>query len=355
MQPVTHKTDAGDLMFAPIPGNIQSLTFRTEGQELRPLHRAPWADESEVAGDPPPVERHLSGDFFCAPFGSSDVEDAPPHGWPANGRWTEIATENGLAFSLDQTVMGSRIEKRLRLAEDAPILYQEHRIIGGEGRLSLAHHPMNRAAGGGRLSFSKKRIMLTPDQPLEPGRATLAYPAESVDPTAFPGVTETIDLTRLPIGERTEDFVLMVEAEGNALGWTAVIREVEDDIVLILKDPAVLPVTMFWHSNAGRDYAPWEGRHDRVIGIEDGCAEGTGGHAAALASNRVSALGIPTALDLAPDRVHRIAHVIAAIPRPFGWDIVTNLTIAEDSLIVSGPAGEIRELAFNADFFSRSN
>ena len=354
MRPVAHKTDAGALVFAPMPGNIRSLTFRTQGREVRPLHRAPWADETEIAGAPPPVERHLSGDFFCAPFGASDIEEAPPHGWPANGRWMATEDGNGLAFELDRPVMGARVEKRLQLAEEAPLLYQEHRVIGGKGRLSAAHHPMVHAKDGGCLSFSKKRMVLTPEKPLEPGRAALQYPAECADPTCFPGALGPVDLTQLPVGGKTEDFVLMIEGAESTIGWTAVIRNAEDDIVLLLKDPSVLPVTMFWHSNAGRDYPPWNGRHDRVIGIEDGCAEGVGGHAAACAANRVSKLGVPTALDLAPDRVHRIAHVIAAIPRPQGWHVVTDVRIAGETLTISGPNGATRSLAFDTDFLWRS-
>ena len=121
-----------------------------------------------------------------------------------------------------------------------------------------------------------------------------------------------------------------------------------------LKDPAVLPVTMFWHSNAGRDYPPWNGRHDGVIGIEDGCAEGAGGHAAALAPNRIASLGLPTALDLAPGRVHRIAHVMAALPRPRGWETVTDIRVADHALSIEGSDGSTRTLPFDADFLWRT-
>lgn len=42
-----------------------------------------------------PVECALSGDFFCAPFGRSDLEPTPPHGWSANSDWQVAESGNG--------------------------------------------------------------------------------------------------------------------------------------------------------------------------------------------------------------------------------------------------------------------
>lgn len=341
----------------PALGNLRELRLVHDGRTLSPLHVAPWLDEPEVQDDATllPVERALAGDFFCAPFGASDIEDAPAHGWPANSAWTVCEAADGrLRLTLDRAVMGARIEKRLRLSGDAPLLYQEHLVRGGEGGLTVAHHPMVRLAGGGRFCTSPKRGALTPDMPLEPARHALACPARSDDLTAFPAAGgETIDLTRLPIATAHEDFVTLVEAEGAPIGWSAVLRDEEDDIVFVLKDPAVLPVTMLWHSNGGRDHAPWNGRHRGVLGIEDGCAAGAAGHRAALADNPVRALGVPTALPLAPDRVHRVAHVIGAIARPPGWTAVTGIRVARGTLRIEGDGDAALALPFDAGFFDR--
>ena len=51
-------------------------------------------------------------------------------------------------------------------------------------------------------------------------------------------------------------------------------------MALMLKNPAQLPVTMLWFSNGGRSYAPWNGRHRDVLGVEDGCTWSLYGHAA---------------------------------------------------------------------------
>ncbi|MEP3278030.1 MAG: hypothetical protein ABJN26_17215 [Stappiaceae bacterium] len=342
------------MTFAAEPGHIVDLSFTMLGAQNSVLHRAPWADETDVSSTLTPVERNLSGDFFCAPFGASDVEEAPPHGWSANGRWHPKETGAALAFELHRPVMGAKIKKRMHLSDVAPLFYQEHTIIGGEGALTVAHHPMVHCADGGRLSVSTKRLCVTPERPLEPGRGALAYPAESLDPALFPGAEGPVDLTALPIGSGTEDFVTFVEAGQRKIGWTAVLRRAEDDIVFFLKDAHMLPVTMFWHSNGGREYSPWNGRHVGVLGIEDGCAAGAAGHRAALAPNRIADTGVPTSLALRPDTAHRIAHVCGALPRPEGWERVEDIDVQADQLIIQGTNGERVTLPFEAGFFERN-
>ena len=60
-------------------GHIRALVIETDGRTLEPLHTAPWVDDPAITADEsiPPNLRYLSGDFFCAPFGASDVEPAP--------------------------------------------------------------------------------------------------------------------------------------------------------------------------------------------------------------------------------------------------------------------------------------
>ncbi|MDJ1017659.1 MAG: hypothetical protein QNJ35_14215 [Paracoccaceae bacterium] len=352
---ITAETSAGRLSVDPGIGNIRHLSFVSGDRQIEPLHTAPWVEDPEILSDAGilPVERRLSGDFFCAPFGASDLEDAPAHGWPANSAWNVgRAGAGSISLTLAREVMGAKIVKTLRLARDAPLLYQEHTISGGSGGLTLAHHPMIRLGGRGRLSCSTKCAVLTADQPLEPGRHRLAIGARSEGLAHVPGTDGSdIDLTDLPIGDRHEDFATLVEAPGAVLGWTAVVREAEDDVVFVLKDPCVLPVTMLWHSNAGRDYAPWNGRHHGVLGIEDGCAAGSAGHRAALGPNPIADEGVPTALQLAPDQSHRVAHVIGVIPRPDGWSSVRSITVSGGILFIEGDHGASVELPFVSGFF----
>lgn len=351
-------TGHGRVAVDPALGNIRHLTLIEGGRGIAPLHTAPWVDHPAILGDDavPPVERRLSGDFFCAPFGGTYDPAVPIHGWPANSPWQITARGTGrVTLVLGRPVMGARITKTLRLADDAPLLYQEHLIEGGSGHLTVAHHPMVRLAGEGRFSCSPKRAVLTPERALDEGRNALALGARSgaIDhvPAAAGG---SIDLTRLPIADRHEDFVTLVEAEDSPLGWSAVLREAEGDVVFVLKDPRVLPLTMLWHSNGGRDYRPWDGRHRGVLGIEDGCAAGAAGYLAALGPNPVADEGVPTSLALGAGRVHRIAHVIGAIARPAGWRRVADIRVAHDGLALTGDDGTVVGMPFDASHLSRS-
>ncbi|OJY63039.1 MAG: hypothetical protein BGP09_21415 [Rhizobium sp. 60-20] len=353
------ETAAGTLQFDASVGNIPLLQLRSGERSIEPLHVTPWRDEPEVQANPAisPLERRLAGDFFCAPFSTSLDPAVPGHGWTANSAWRLQAKDAGrMHLVLLRDVSGALITKRLELSQDAPLLYQEHLIEGGRGVLPVAHHPMFRLAGGGRFFTSKKKAVLTPAQPLEPGRSCLAYPTRSTDLVRVAGANgATVDLTRWPIGSRNEDFVTLVEAPGSVLGWSAVIRENEDDIVFCLKDPSVLPVTMLWFSNGGRDYAPWNGRHLGVTGIEDGCAPALSGEAEAGQPNPVSDEGVATGLQLADGRRHVIRHVIGAVPRPEGWTEISEISVSADTLTIMDGAGRRVELPWRRDFLKGLN
>ncbi|MEI9418619.1 hypothetical protein O7A61_27590, partial [Mesorhizobium sp. Cs1321R2N1] len=110
-------------------GHIADMTIESGGRQLRPLHRAPWVDASEtLPPDLPQGTVRLSGDFLCAPFSRSDVEEAPLHGWPANSAWDVAdsgATDGGwrAIFRLRHKVMGASVDKILTLRDGHPFLY----------------------------------------------------------------------------------------------------------------------------------------------------------------------------------------------------------------------------------------
>lgn len=286
-------------------GHIADLAIESGGRTLKPLHRAPWIGRPDLPEALPQGVVRLSGDFLCAPFSRSDVEPAPLHGWSANSEWQLVSDEaipggRRASFRLERKIMGAMVEKTLTLRDGHPFLYQEHAFTGGSGAVSVAHHPMTEMRDGGRLAFSPKRLAATPPDITEPdparGAYLLAYPARSEDLTRFPAASGgTVDLTDYRADIRHEDFVTLVEASHGGMGWTAVARKAEADIVLVLKNPTELPVTMLWISNGGRYYAPWNGRHG-VLGIEDGRA--VIGHAASLGDNWLRREGVETAFAL---------------------------------------------------------
>lgn len=69
---------------------------------------------------------------------------------------------------------------------------------------------------------------------------------------------------------------------------------------------------MLWYSNGGRDYAPWNGRHLGVIGIEDGRT--AVGHRQSVGDNTLKAAGVPTSFTLSPDKTISFRHILGALP-----------------------------------------
>lgn len=325
-------------------GHVHDLRVAGARGEIAPLHRAHWVGQGGLPPDLPPVEERLEGDFLCAPFGAHGQAGVPPHGWPANSAWHVTEAAGGhLSARLDRLAQGARVEKRLRLVPGQPALYQTHGVSGGQGRLSVAHHPMFRLSPGDRVRLSPKRLFLTPPSPLEPGRNWLSCPARSEDPAHFPGLRGPVDLSRYPEETGHEDFAVAVEGAGRRFGWTALLRLQAGDLILILKDAAVLPLTMLWWSNGGRDRAPWSGRHLGVLGVEDGCAAPGG---LSLTAER-----LPEGLDLAPGRTHRLRHAILAAPLPAGWSDVTDVEPVAQGLRVTADGGQDLVLPFDSGFF----
>ena len=336
--------------FHPQCGIVSGFAVRDQGRQISMMHAAPWVGSGiTLAQDAPPHQAQLQGDFFCAPFSDASADNAPLHGWPANGLW-QVSGEAGinqLTCALTQTVMGATVRKHLSLIDDHPFLYQCHSFTGGQGAMSAANHAMISLPNGGILRFSRKRRFETPaDAPeTDPsrGRSALRYPASSADPASFPAKEGGIvDLTSYPYGPAHEDFVIAVEDENSRLGWTAVTRPVEGDLYLSLRHPRKLPMTMLWHSNGGRDYAPWNGRHRGCLGVEDGIAwpllQASGPYAGQSAS-----------VDLAPDGVTDVRHVTGCIHWPTG-EAVRDVQLAGDCLIVVGDHGATRTLPIDGAF-----
>lgn len=346
-------------------GQVRALAIEMDGRRLEPLHTAPWVDDPAITGDEsiPPNLRYLSGDFFCAPFGASDVEPAPPHGWTANSRWQLIGTTaepDGVTarYRLEKKVMGAVVEKTFTLRDGHPFLYETHAFIGGSGALPVANHAITRFPTGGRLSFSPKAFAETPATAPEPdparGRSRLAYPAHSADATHLPLADGTIaDLTRYPIAERHEDLVMLAEAPGHTLGWIAAERPVEGDLFISLKNPADYPVTILWYSNGGRDYAPWNGRHVGALGIEEGRVYSGYGHKAAIEANPLNAAGIPTALVLDSRGRVDVRNVIGGLALPAGAGVVSDVHAETGRLQLAFEGGAALDAPFDDRFLSR--
>lgn len=336
------------LRFDPAFGQLRDLVVTDGGHAVAPLHLAPWVGKETMPADASPHLGALGGDFFCAPFGAQEGS-SPLHGWPANARWVVVAEAPGLLRAvLERPVFGATIIKELTLRDGHPFVYQRHILVGGEGRLPVANHANLALHNGALIRTSRKSHWETPRDALEPdparGRSALTYPARADDPARFPGRDGPVDLTRYPFLDRHEEFVVGVEAAGNALGWTGVTRA-EGDLFLSLRDPAALPMTMLWHSNGGRDYAPWSGRHTGCLGVEEGAA------APLLGVSTEADLSGPGALTLRPGGTAEVRHVLGAIRWPAD-EPLADARPAADSLTLVGEAGTTREVPFRGAFLA---
>ncbi len=326
-------------------GFITHLRVQDQGRVVDMLHRAPWVGEAMPDGAPPHQAR-LAGDFFCAPFGDASADRAPLHGWAANGHWSCVETTASSArHVLDVPVMGARLEKALTLRDGHPFIYQKHMFTGGKGRIPVANHAMIALPKGGVIRTSPKRFYETPGVALETdaarGWSLLHYPlrAEAAD---FGGV----DLLTYPLGVAHEDFVTGVEAVGHALGWTAVLRA-DGGLYLSLRDARRLPLTMFWHSNGGRSYAPWSGRHVGVLGVEEGVGLALLGVSCNREPDSLTAAGQPVGLALGG--VVDVRHVTGCLHWP-AHEPVADVRVFAGELQVTGEGGTARRVPYDEAF-----
>ena len=320
----------------PYQGDLRNLRFEHLSSAISPLrHSVP---PNSIAGEDPLLKSALtqgvSGEFFGA-------------GWTENNRWCaeeilQSGNEAAARLSLSQPVNGARVEKVLRLRRGEPILYQTHRISGGTGGLSVAHHPTICVAGDGRLNFSMKQVAFTADRAPNQCASRLLYPSQSSDLGRFPGRHALVDLRAVSPDRAQADCVTLIEAVGNDLGWTAVVRKVEDDIIFVLKDPRVLPVTTLRYAQAGH-----ADMGETALAIEDGCVPGEGAAIAGAQAGSVSRYGVPTGLPLASGRVHVVHQAIGALPRPRGWAEVADIRLLGRHLQVMGDTGETVVIPFD--------
>jgi hypothetical protein len=331
--------------FEPDCGYLTGLAVTDEGVTVAPLHVAPWAGEA-MPDTAAPHQARLRGDYFCAPMGRG--ADGL-HGLTANGRWQVMPTAPGtLRAVLQGAVQGATVVKEAQLQDGQPFLYQRHLFIGGSGALPMCSHAMVAVPNGAKLSFSRKRWFETPAVPVEPdparGRSALAYPRRPRMPAEFPGADGgSVNLHRYPWGPAHEDFVSAIEEPASSLGWTAVVRPEEGDLFLSLKNPHALPMTMLWHSNGGRDYAPWNGRHRGCLGVEEGAALPNLG-LSSREDPRSAGRRRPAGPGDAAARRHRR-------PAPYPWAIrwpsgqaVAGVMLEGDTLTVTGDWGAERRL-----------
>ena len=316
-------------------GHLGPVEFRLGRKVVQPYAVAPWLP-GDLAPDVPQILRSLRGDFFCFPFGGNDApwrgETHTVHGETASGRWTllDLARHGGAVRHTAQMrtkIRPGRVVKTLELRDGETNVYCRDELQGYRGPMCLGHHAMLRfpeAEGSGLIAVSPFRHGQVSPFPIEQasqgGYQSLVPGAQFRRLDRVPQIAGGFaDLSRYPARSGYED-IAMVSSKGGPLGWTAVSFPGEGYLWFGLKDPSVLASTVLWHSNGGRHYAPWSGRHRRVLGLEEVSAYFAIGLAASARPNPLSRQGVPTTLRLSRNRPLRVNYImgVVKIPSNFG-------------------------------------
>jgi hypothetical protein len=356
-----------ELFVTRVGGHMGPAVFDRQNKKIRPFSVAPWAKETLPPGTPP-IIKVLRGDFFCMPFGGNDTsyrgEQHPIHGETANRTWTcrsltREAGETSLNLSLSTRARKGRVDKTLRLVDGHQAIYTRHVISGMSGPMNLGHHAMLKfpdRPGSGRVSTSRMvhgQVCSVPaEDPAMGGYSSLEPGAEFTSLSRVPMSTgKNTDLSRFPARRGFEDIVTTVADDRDLFAWTAVTFPEERYVWFALKDPRVLRQTVFWISNGGRHYAPWNGRHIAVMGLEEVTSYFHFGLAESAKRNPLSARGYPTCHRLDPDHPLAVNYIMAVATIPRGFDRVK--TIRADSnrgVILTSTGGKTVKVPLDLGF-----
>ena len=348
-------------------GHLGPVTFRTARGRVRPLAVAPWGG-GRLAPATPAVLRTLRGDFFCLPFGENGRpwrgERHPVHGETASRRWRLLSsTERGpvaeLAAEMVTRIRPGRVRKLLRVRQGETNVYCRHELRGFRGRLCLGHHAMLAfpdEPGAGRIALSPWRLGQVCPRPFESaaqgGYSALRTGARFRDLRRVPlAAGGWADLTRYPARAGFEDLVLVSARPRTRLAWTTVTFPRQGYVWIALKDPRVLASTVLWHSNGGRHYPPWNGRHRRVLGLEEVTGYFHFGLADSAGPNPLARRGVPTTVRLRPDRTTVVNYVMGVAAVPPDFDCVRQVRFARDHVVLTAGSGAVVRHPVDLSFF----
>ena len=349
-------------------GHVAPVTFKFGREKIQPYHIAPWAEEPHE-NSCPEMLKLLRGDFFCLPFGGNDVpyknEKHPPHGETSNAKWKlnelkRIGELLCLRLGMDLKVRRGHVEKQIWLHDGQHAVYSRHVVSGAHGVINLGHHANLQfpdESGCGLVSTAPFELgQVFPgvfENPANGGYQALKPGAFFKDLNKIPTVFGTnADCSRYPARRGYTDLIQMVSPSRLKMGWTAVSFPKHGYVWFALKDPRVLRSTLLWHSNGGRHYAPWSGRHVNCLGLEEITSYFHEGLAQSAKPNPYSKKGIRTVVKLNPRQPLVVNYImaVAQIPRTFGHVKQITPAIDRQSVSITDRAGRSVRASINVDF-----
>lgn len=357
-------SDTVELAVTMTGGMMAPVTFYPDSNRpLRPYSIAPWAEEDRETD--PPVLGPLRGDFFCLPFGANAGTDGrhTVHGATATKPWTLMASEEqdgsaAIELGMDVADPPLRVTKRLRLRSGEPVVYTQHELAGGDGAFPLGHHATLAPPPSGKLRISTSEIRFGMTSPRADGPMVadeyFALPPltefERLDavPTIWPSPA-SIDCSVFPRMDGFSDILSVFAADGIRVAWTAALADEAGYLWFSLKDPGLLPATLFWIEERGRRGEPWLGRN-RCLGLEEICGYYADGLPIAAQPNTLTRRGIPTAVQLRPDAPTVINTIQGCVRVPPGFTRVRDARVEPDHVVFFGGEGQEVAVQVRSEF-----
>lgn len=279
-QPSYHMKNDKVKLYVSEWGGRMSADFELDGAEVNPYYLPPWWNEQLNDAD-----ATMRGCWFCFPFGINEPYQGieyPVHGFPVTNHYEK---SNLVCDSEEQTLYlktklmedEALLEKSYTLYEGESCIYISDKISGAKGKYPAGYHPTLRIPekiGGAILDFSKPLESWTAPVHIEDhakgGYSCLSTDCKITDLKKVPTIYgKTVDLTRHPFIKGFDDIYMHVSDPANDFCYTTVSIPEEGYLYFQLKNPRNLGNEMVWTSYNGRYYAPWNGRVNGCIGLEE--------------------------------------------------------------------------------------
>ena len=337
---------------------------------VQPYHVSPWQDEGLNLD--PPVLVPLRGDFFCLPFGGNGAPYEGmkflPHGEPAGAPWSLVASKKTgaiatLTLALQTKVPAGKVTKTIHLIDGQNVVYSQERLEGYSLKTSIGHHAIlavPEKEGSLRIATSKIQFGMTSpflfSNPVNReyqsfaigkrfdslSKVPLAWKdAEPADCTSFPARTGFADLLAI-FSEKAENLPQQV-------AWTTATNQDGGSLWFSLRDPRILPTTVFWIENHGRHGTPWNGRN-RCLGLEDVCSYLNEGMPISAQPNGINKEGIPTAIELNPNRPTVVNYIQGIAKIPADFQMVKNVEFGAGEVTFVSVTGKKVTVPVNFEF-----
>ncbi len=262
---------------------------------------------------------------------------------------------------MDQMVRLGSATKRIELRNGETNVYLRHTLSGMTGPMCPGHHAMIKCPDGasGHIGLSPYRAgQVFPDQFEDPtigGYSALKKGAKFKDLGEVPLISgELTDVTRYPARDGFEDLVMVTARDRQKPAWSTISFPEQGYLWFSLRDVHVLKSTVLWMSNGGRHYAPWNGRHRRVIGIEDVTANFHYGLAESAKPNERSKASLPTHLRLNPRKPTAVNYIMGIVPIPKNFDGVKTIRFKCGEITLVAKSGATIDHAVDVSFLGHA-